>query len=326
VECIAAANDSPGDVEGMSGTLTAVFTVAIPYYSGIAYLRAAVESVLRQTCTQWRLLLLDDSGDEGACEELTRSFGDPRITYIRNTVRLGLAGNFNAGLDRADTDLVSILHADDELAPEYIADMLALAQRHAGAALLFCDALTIDAQGNVIPSLRERWKRFIRPRGAEIVLEGERAFELLARGNFIMCPTVCFRRSAIGALRFSPEQGMVVDLDFWTRAILAGKQMVGIDKKDYRYRRHTGSHTVLLSGQLERYRHEEAIYRAMAAQARARGWRRAERIARRANVIKLSLAFDVATDLAAGRVGDSLRKAVFLKALCLAPRDDRDRL
>ena len=312
-------------VGAMSGAMTPLFTVAVPYHSGLAYLRAAVESVFRQTCVQWRLLVLDDSDDGDACEELVRSYGDERITYVRNAVRLGLAGNFNAGLDLAGTDLVSILHADDELTPEYVDDMLALAQRHAQAALFFCDAVTIDAGGNVIPSLRERWKRFIRPPGPEIVLEGERAFELLARGNFIMCPTVCFRRSAIGSLRFSPEQGMVVDLDFWTRAILSGKQIIGIDKKDYRYRRHTGSHTALLSSQLERYRHEHAIYCAMAAQARARGWLRAERIARRANVIKLSLAFDVAADLASGRVADSLRKAAFLKALCFASCDAGER-
>jgi GT2 family glycosyltransferase len=300
----------------MSGTLTPVFTVAVPYYSGIAYLRAALESALRQTCTQWHLLLLDDSGDGGACAELAESYSDTRITYVRNAVRLGMAGNFNEGLDRAGTDLVSILHADDELTPEYVADMLALAERHADAALLFCDAVTIDAQGKAVPSFRERWKRFIRPRGPEIVLEGERAFELLATGNFIMAPTVCFRRSAIGPLRFSPGQGMVVDLDLWIRVLLAGKRMVGIEKRDYRYRRHASSHTALLSGQLERYRHERAMYCTMAAHAHARDWHRAERIARRANVVKLSLAFDVATDLAAGRLSDALRKASLLKEFC----------
>jgi hypothetical protein len=140
-----------------------------------------------------------------------------------------------------------------------------------------------------------------------------------------MCPTVCFRRSVIGSLRFAPDKGMVVDLDFWTRALLAGKQMIGMNKKDYRYRRHPLSHTALLSSQLERYRHERAMYSAMAGQARARGWHRAEQIARRANVVKLSLAFDAATDLMSGRITGALRKAAFLKEMGFTTRDAQER-
>src|SRR5687768_5345277 len=94
-------------------------TIAIPFYSGQAYLRAAIESVVRQTSSHWRLVVCDD-GAEAGTEQLVRSFVDSRIRYLKNEHNLGMAGNWNRCLDVAETDLVNLLHNDDELLPNYV--------------------------------------------------------------------------------------------------------------------------------------------------------------------------------------------------------------
>src|SRR5712671_2433445 len=91
-----------------------LITVAIPFYKGHAYLRAAIESVLRQTSSAWRLVVCDD-GLEPMTRELVESFGDTRIRYLKNERNLGMAGNWNRCLDVVDTDLVNLLHNDDGL-------------------------------------------------------------------------------------------------------------------------------------------------------------------------------------------------------------------
>src|SRR4051794_20749684 len=90
-----------------------VLTFAIPYYARLDYLRQAIASVFRQSSPCWELIVCDDSG--GEAEDLVASYGDARLKYYKNPCRLGMVANWNRCLDLARTDLVTLLHADDEL-------------------------------------------------------------------------------------------------------------------------------------------------------------------------------------------------------------------
>jgi glycosyltransferase involved in cell wall biosynthesis len=93
-------------------------TVAIPYFAGRSYLAEAIDSVRAQTVSDWRLLVVDDAGPEPS-GDLVAAYADDRIEYVRNPVNRGLAGNWNECVRRASTDLVTLLHGDDRLAPEH---------------------------------------------------------------------------------------------------------------------------------------------------------------------------------------------------------------
>ncbi|HEV3344895.1 MAG TPA: glycosyltransferase family A protein, partial [Pirellulales bacterium] len=203
-------------------------TLAIPYYSNLEYLRKAIESVLRQTDDSWKLLVSDD-GEHGAeAERLVLGFHDGRMAYHGNQRRLGMAGNWNRCLDLADTDLVTLLHADDELLPDYTATMCKEAERRPEACALFCGAEVIGEGGERRFSLPELVKKALRPgRGRRIELAGREGVKALLRGNFIMCPTLCYRQRLLGERRFSDRWQMVQDLDFTTRLLLEGETLVG---------------------------------------------------------------------------------------------------
>src|SRR5437868_3244891 len=146
-----------------AATGPARITFAVPFYAGTEYLRRALDSVRRQTIADWCLLVCDDHGPEAGAEELVRSYGDGRMRYHRNATNLGMAGNWNRCLDLAATDLVTLLHADDELLPHYAAVMLGAAAARPGAAALFCEARTIGADGRDCLSLPDLFKRVLRP-------------------------------------------------------------------------------------------------------------------------------------------------------------------
>src|SRR5262249_14542574 len=176
----------------MTATSSEPLTIAIPFYKGHAYLRAAIESVLRQTSPNWKLVVCDDGPDPGTAE-LVASFADPRIRYLRNEHNLGMAGNWNRCLEVAETDLVDLLHNDDELLPNYVEVMLAAGQQFPDASAFFCRARVIDAAGKESFSFVDYVKRFLQPQGrGPLVLEGQSAVEALMHGDFIMCPTVCY--------------------------------------------------------------------------------------------------------------------------------------
>jgi glycosyltransferase involved in cell wall biosynthesis len=290
-------------------------TIAIPFYKGHAYLRAAIQSVLRQTSPNWQLVVCDD-GPEPGTRELVESFADPRIRYLKNDKNLGMAGNWNRCLDVADTDLVNLLHNDDELLPNYVELMLAAGRQFPDAAAFFCKAKVIDAAGRPSFSVVDYVKRFLEPKSdGPLVLEGRSAVAALMRGDFIMCPTVCYRRSRLPAERFRPDWRMVLDLDFFTRILLSGGTMVGLPAVAYAYRRHPENATTAYTESLLRFEEESRLHDHIAAEADRRGWPDVARVAARKGVIKAHLLFRMAQDVGRLRLRAGAKKGTFLLGL-----------
>ncbi len=292
-----------------------MITFAIPYYRGAPHLRAALQSVRDQSTDQWRVLVCDD-GDEAGTQALVAKFADERISYIKNPARLGMVGNWNQCLTLATSDLVTLLHGDDALLPGYAEALLQAARSNPDAIALFPRAKVIGPNGENAFSLPDLYKRFLIPSNSKpIRLQGEEGLRSLLRGNFIFCPSVCFRKSALGDRRFSEKWKMVQDLDLWTQLLLEGKTLVGIPDMVYAYRRHDTNTTVEYTRNLLRFEEEAQIYAELAGLLTARGWTRAAKVARQARIVRLNLGFCALKDLLAGdwnAVGQKLR---FLQGL-----------
>lgn len=266
-------------------------TFSIPYYSGIDYLARAIESVLAQDEDGWDAVVADDSSEPGV-EELVRRAGRGRVRYVKNPRNLGIDGNFNRGIDLAETDLVTLLHADDELMPGYARTMRQAAARYPQAAAIFCRAEIIGPHSEAWFSLADYVKRFINPaQRAEFVLAGEPGLRALLRANFIMAPTLCFRKSVLGARRFPYGYKFVLDWELTTSLLLDGDTLVGIPEACYRYRRHFENATEKLTKTQQRFREESEFYDRMRDKTRARGWDRCAAIAADKRIIKLNVAY-----------------------------------
>ncbi len=290
-------------------------TFAIPFHRGLAYLREALESVRAQQVAGWRCFVLDDRGEGGGVAELVAGFGDPRIAYHANAATLGITANWNRCLDLAETEFVTLLHADDRLRPEYAERMLALADAHPDAVAVCCDAEIVDAAGRVRFSLADVVKRRLVPRGEPWRIAGESGLRALARGDFVMCPTLAWRRTRLGARRFATEWKQVQDLELLSRLLLEGESIAGTRLRAYLYRRHAASATAVQTEDLSRFEEEVAVLDRIAARARERGFAGAARTAERKTIVRLHLAVRAASDLAALRGGAALRKLGFLARL-----------
>jgi len=267
-------------------------TIAIPFYEGPDYLKAAVESVRAQDRSDWDLLVVDDGHSDQGIEHWLQGLQDPRIAYRRNPENLGMVATWNRCIDQAPGELVTLLHGDDLLQPGYASLVVGLAGAYPEAAAVCCDASIIDAGGRPTFSLADAVKPFFRPGGPNpLVIQGEPGLRAIMRGNFIMCPTLCYRREALGSRRFSPEWKQVQDLDFTSRLLLDGDTIVCSRTRAYAYRRHARGATALQSESRLRFDEEYALFDRVAEQARSRGWKRAARVARRKSTIRLHLAY-----------------------------------
>ncbi|MDB5311015.1 MAG: hypothetical protein JWO38_5217 [Gemmataceae bacterium] len=289
-----------------------VLTLAIPYYRGRKYIPRAIESVLGQDDGRWRLVVCDGSeGPPGDVRDLAEGYRDGRISYLARAGRPGIADNWNRGIAAAPTDLVALLHEDDELLPGYVGRMIAAADRYPEAAVLFCNARIVGPRGEPRFSFPDYVKGFFRPtRGGVAHVRGEAGLRAILRGNFIMCPTMCFRKSRLGARRFSARWRQVLDLDLTSRLLLAGERLVGIPDVLYAYRRHEGNTTAEQTRTLLRFHEERDLFETVARKAAEAGWPRAAAVARRVVIVKLNLAYCALRDVLGWRwreAGDKLR-------------------
>lgn len=290
---------------------SARITFAIPFLRPIGYLREALESVRAQRRGEWRCVVLDE-GAEAETAAVVAALGDPRFERCANPARLGMVGNWNQGLDRATTELVTLLHADDRLLPDYCEVIFALADAHPRAAGIATDAEIIDSAGQAVFSLADAVKRRLVPAGEPWVLAGEPGLRAIARGDFVMCPTVAWRPSVLGTRRFDPAWKQVQDLEFLARLLLEGETIVGTRRRAYAYRRHAESATSVQTEDLSRFEEEVAVLDRIAAQARDRGWSAAARTAERKAIVRLHVAFRAVVDLAGGRWPGARRKLDWL--------------
>src|SRR3989338_4647666 len=92
-----------------------------------AYLRQAVESIIKQTYRNFEFIIVDDDSTDETWDYL-KSLNDPRVKLIKNKKNLGLAASLNIALrqvfdretqtESAQGDFIARMDADDICYPE----------------------------------------------------------------------------------------------------------------------------------------------------------------------------------------------------------------
>lgn len=120
----------------------AAISIIMTYRNAGALLRTAVESVLKQTHSEWELLLVDDNLPQ---QEEIFDFKDSRIRRLRNP-EPGRVRALAFGVEKAHFDYIAILDADDIWHPEKLFhDMQALTSGEYGFVCWRVTTFTIDA-------------------------------------------------------------------------------------------------------------------------------------------------------------------------------------
>lgn len=105
-------------------------SICLPTYEPQpAHLRAAIESVLAQTFTDWELIIHDDASRTDV-EGMTRPYAnDPRFRFHRSPVRRGIGGNWNMCMHHGSAPLVAYMFQDDLWHPGYLKRTVEILER-----------------------------------------------------------------------------------------------------------------------------------------------------------------------------------------------------
>lgn len=123
-------------------------TVVIPSFQHEAFIQQAIESVLGQTLSAFRLLVVDD-GSNDRTVEIAKSISDPRLQVEQNPKNLGLGASFARALGSVKTPLVAILNSDDMFHPERLEKCVAELDQHPNVNLVATRLTCIDREGRV---------------------------------------------------------------------------------------------------------------------------------------------------------------------------------
>jgi len=105
-------------------------TVIVPGLDVAPYVPAALDSLRRQTRSDWRAVLVDDGSVDATGDLFADAAArDDRFQVVRQPRTRGLGAARNAGLDLVTTPFVGFLDADDEFTPRALERMIGTLER-----------------------------------------------------------------------------------------------------------------------------------------------------------------------------------------------------
>ena len=203
-------------------------SVVLPVRDGELFLREALESVLRQTYSDFEVVVVDDGSTDRTADILS-GFRDDRVRVLRQEAA-GLVVALQRGVAEARAAFVARMDADDVSEPERLARQVELLELRPRAGMVATWVAVIDESGREL-------RREVLPSEHE-----DLARRLLLRNPF-QHGSVLLRRDALEAAGgYRGDYGANEDYDLWRR-LARSWELACVPEVLYRYRVHAGAVT-----------------------------------------------------------------------------------
>lgn len=205
-----------------------LFSVLIANYNNAQYLDTAIRSVLRQSYTNWEIILVDDGSTDNFAEVIQPYVSDRRIRVYRSEKNGGCGHTKRKCAGYAAGEIMAFLDPDDALTTDALEIMVQEHQLHPECSLVHSTHYICDAALNT--------KRIAEyPRA----LPANTPYLLLSDGSvhaFASFKKSCYQQTA----GISAQNKKAVDQDLYYKLEETGK-FVYIDRPLYYYRIHENS-------------------------------------------------------------------------------------
>lgn len=126
-------------------------SIGLPVYNGEDYLADALKSILRQSFTDFELIICDNASSDrtvNICK--TYAARDRRIIVLTSDTNRGAAWNYNRAFYQARGEYFKWAAHDDVLAPHFLAKCVESLSTEPGAVLAYPKTTIIDSNGRPI--------------------------------------------------------------------------------------------------------------------------------------------------------------------------------
>ncbi len=115
-------------------------TVIMPSYNQGWFIRRSIDSLLAQSFSAWRLIIVDDGSPDDTGTIVEPYLADRRIDYLRLPANRGLGAALNVGMNRTTGEYVAYLPSDDVYHADHLATLVACLDGAPEAVLAFAGA------------------------------------------------------------------------------------------------------------------------------------------------------------------------------------------
>jgi glycosyltransferase involved in cell wall biosynthesis len=118
----------------------------MPSYDTAKYIDKAIDSVLKQTYTNWELIIVDDCSPDNTDDIVKPYLSDERIKYYKNEKNSGAAMSRNRALREAKGKWIAFLDSDDLWMPDKLEKQIRFMERN-GYQFSYTNYSEIDVNG-----------------------------------------------------------------------------------------------------------------------------------------------------------------------------------
>jgi glycosyltransferase involved in cell wall biosynthesis len=112
-------------------------TVIMPTYSQDKFIGRAINSLLKQTLSNWELIILNDGSTDLTFHLVQIFLEDERIKYLQHSTNKGLGASINEALNVARGNYISYLPSDDLFYKDHLQSLVDILEKNQDAGLAF---------------------------------------------------------------------------------------------------------------------------------------------------------------------------------------------
>jgi glycosyltransferase involved in cell wall biosynthesis len=119
-------------------------SIIVANYNNGKYLPELINSVSKQTYSNWELVITDDCSSDNSVEIINQYISDQRIKLIKHDKNKGVSAAFQSSVDNSSGEIVIMLGADDGLTKTAVEKVVLLHKKYENCSMImgqkvFCD-------------------------------------------------------------------------------------------------------------------------------------------------------------------------------------------
>lgn len=192
-------------------------SICVPAYGNQTGIKRLLDSIKKQSFTDYEVVLTDDSPDDGV-KAVALGAGMKRLHYYKNEKRLGATGNWNEAVRRSEGEYIKMMHHDDWFSqPDSLERFVKLLDDAPEAALAFSGSWQVTLNASAPDAAATRQDRFARCISEEHEALIREDWRNLFLGNYIGAPSATIYRR--NDQEYEPQLTWVMDMEYYMRLL-----------------------------------------------------------------------------------------------------------
>lgn len=185
--------------------MTPKISIILPVYNAKLYLQATLDSLYRQTFTDFEILAINDGSSDTSTEILSQQ-SDSRLRVLNNDGNQGLAFSLNRALSEARGEYIARMDSDDLSHPDRLQKQLTFMALHPEVDICGSSIELVDEVGHIY-------------RQVDYPLTDEAIKATMIFRSPLVHPSVMFRRALLNNKNLYYRDIAGEDYDLWSRLL-----------------------------------------------------------------------------------------------------------